>query len=182
MARVTVRRSDARDLPPVCCVCGKDATQSRSETFHWAPPWVLVFLFFGVVTWVFAAMLLRRTVKLVLPVCDRHVRRSKLAWWVSGVGLLVAFAVGFGSHLVPAFRQTDVILGAILFGLFTLVVAVGLADDRVRPKHIDDRSVTLDRVSDAFAEAVGPGGRGPERRSPVPAGGMELVTARYYRG
>lgn len=182
MARVTVPNSDRRDFPHLCCVCGTTATQARSETFHWTPSWVLVFIFFGVVPWMFVAMLLRRTAKLVLPVCDRHVRRSQRAWWVAGVGLVVAFAAGFGSDLVPANRQADVIAGAVLFGLFTLVVAVALADDRVRPKHIDDRSVTLDRVSDAFAEAVESGAQGPVRRAHVPSGGVELATARYYRG
>lgn len=182
MARVTVPNSDRRDFPHVCCVCGTAATQTRAETFHWTPPWVFVFIFFGVVPWMMLAMFLRRTAKLVLPVCDRHVRRSNRAWWVAGVGLLVAFAAGFGSDLVPADRRSDVIAGAVLFGLFTLVVAVALADDRVRPNHIDDRSVTLDRVSDAFAAAVESGARGPERRAQVPSGGMELATARYYRG
>jgi hypothetical protein len=181
MASATVPRSASRDLPAVCCVCGSGATRARPETFHWTPPWVFALVFFGVVPWVFAAMLVRRTATLALPVCDRHARRSRLAWKVLAAGLLLAVGAGFASDLVPENRRTDVIMSAVLFGLFTLVVAVGLSDDRVRPKHIDDRNVTLDRVSDAFAAAVHTGATDP-RPSPIPAGGMELATARYYRG
>jgi hypothetical protein len=208
MARVTVRRSDAHDLPPVCCVCGKPAARTRPETFRraagwvsWALllcglPWLLPDLFprpsyahsvFSVacaVPWLAGLVLARRSATLDLPVCDRHRRRRKRAWWVLGVGLLLAVAVGCSAEVLATGSVTrgDLIAGSFLFGLSALVVAVGLVDDRVRAAGIDDRTVTLDRVSEAFAEAVTSGERGPTRRAPAAAGGMELATARYYRG
>jgi hypothetical protein len=178
MTQVTIRRP-GDNLPNVCCVCGQAATRDRSETLTWTPPWVFALVFFGVLPWVFGVMLTRRSAPLTLPVCDRHLRRSKRAWWVLAVGLALAVGVGASADLIAttAIRPGDLIAGAVLFGLLTVVVAVGLTDDRVRATRIDDRKITLDRVSKEFAEAVlaeelGPGG---------PSGGMELATARYFR-
>lgn len=207
MARATVRRSDAHDLPPVCCVCGQDATRTRNETFRRSAGWVSWSLllcglpwfvpdlfprpsyaasFFNVgcaVPFFFGVLFARRSIDLALPVCERHRRRSRRAWWALGIGLLAALATGFGSDLVGKERATDLFLIAFLIGLASLVLSVALVDDRVRAANIDERSITLDRVSDEFAAAVEGGGPRRERAAAaVPAGGMELATARYYRG
>jgi hypothetical protein len=205
MARATIRRSDAHALPPVCCVCGTAATRTRLETFSRSAGWVSVALLVCGLPWllpdlfprpsyahslfsvacalpfIFGLLFARRSANLDLPVCERHIRRSRKAWVVFAVGLTLAVAAGFASDLAPADRRTDVILGAVLFGLASVVVAVGLVDDRVRATGIADRTLTLDRVSQEFADAVKNGERGPDRREAVPAGGMELATARFYR-
>lgn len=205
MARVTVRRSEAHDLPCVCCVCGTDAIRTRTETFRRSAGWVSWSLLLCGLPWFvpdlfprpsYAASIYnvacavpfflglffaKRSIDLKLPVCDRHRRRGRKGWVMLAVGLLAALATGFGSNLVGKERATDLFLIAFLIGLGSLVLAVALVDDRVRAKHIDDRSVTLDRVSDEFAAAVE--GGGPRReRAVVPAGGVGLATARYYRG
>lgn len=206
MARATVRRSDTQDLPAVCCVCGKDATRIRPETFRrsagWVSwslllcglPWFVPDLFprpsyaasiFNVgcaVPFFFGLFFAKRSAELALPVCDRHRRRSRRAWYALGVGLLAALATGFGSDFVGKERATDLFLIAFLIGLGSLVLSVALVDDRVKAARIDDRTVTLDRVSDEFAVAVEAGGPRRERPAAGPSGGVGLATARYYRG
>jgi hypothetical protein len=182
MACVTIRRGD--DLPTVCCVCGQAATRDRSETLTWTPPWVFTLIFFGVLPWLLAVMLTRRTADVLLPVCDLHRRRSRRSWWALALGLLLAVGIGCSADLVATNNITsgDVIAGAFLFGLLAVAVAVFLSDDRVRPVRIDDRKVTLDRVSDEFAQAVECGIPGLGGHTGARTGGMELATARYLRG
>ncbi|QDU20476.1 hypothetical protein [Urbifossiella limnaea] len=207
MARATVRRSDAHDLPPVCCVCGEGATCTRTETFRRSAGWVSWSLLLCGLPWLapdlfprtragslanvacalpflYGVVFARRSIDLALPVCDRHRRRSKRAWVALGIGLLAALATGFGSEFVGKQRATDLYLIAFLVGLASVVLAVALVDDRVRAATIDERSITLDRVSDAFAAAVEGGGprREREREPAADGGGMNLATARYYRG
>jgi MFS family permease len=206
MARVTVRRSDAHDLPAVCCVCGKDATRIRREAFRRSAGWVSwalllcglpivfpdlfprpsyahsVFSVLCVGPFFFGVIFARRSIDLNLPVCDRHRRRGRKGWVMLGVGLLAALATGFGSNLVGKELANDLFLLAFLIGLGSLVLSIALVDDRVRAANIDDRSVTLDRVSDEFAAAVEGGGPRRERSGAVAAGGVGLATARYYRG
>jgi hypothetical protein len=206
MARATVRRSDAHDLPAVCCVCGTDATRTRAETFRRSNGWVSwalllcglpivlpdlfprpsyahsLFSLVCTAPFFFGVIFARRSIDLKLPVCDRHRRRGRKGWVMLAVGLLAALATGYGSNLVGKERANDLLLIAFLIGLGSLVLSIAFVDDRVRAANIDDRSITLDRVSDEFAAAVEQGGPRRERPTAVPSGGMELATSRYYRG
>lgn len=181
MASVTIRRSDAHDLPPICCCCGEPATRSRTEKCAWNPSWVLLLFFVGFLPWVICLWLTRRSAVLEMPVCERHARRSVRVWVAVGV------CVAAGAALLCAYSflgdrkdfSTYLIAGAV--GSFVLAVfaAFVLSDDKVRTAYIDDRGVTLDGVNAGFAKALGVGERRP---APVRTGGMELTTARYYRG
>lgn len=205
MTRVRIPRFDADRLPPVCCVCGQPAEQTRTEKLSWTPPWVswLLLLFFApafvygsdssyakslfsvccALAWPVAQLTARRSAALALPVCERHTRRSRRAWVVFFSGLLLAAGLGFGADqfVADATLRSQLTVGAILLGGFSILAAVMARDDRARAAGIDPRSVTLERVSREFAEAVAGGERGPGPRSADTGGGVVLSTARYYR-
>jgi hypothetical protein len=69
--------------------------------------------------------------------------------------------------------------GLATVGVTVLVVLFG-SDGRARATHITVTAVTLDRVSEEFAEAVRSGST--PARACSGRGGMELLTAKYYRG
>jgi hypothetical protein len=206
MTRVRIPRPDADRLPPVCCVCGRPAEQARAEKLSWTPPWVswLLLLFFAPafvygsessfakslfsvlcgLAWPVALLTARRSAALALPVCERHARRSRRAWVVLFGGLLLATGLGVtADQFVPdATLRSQLTVSAVLLGGFSVLAAVMARDDRVRAAGIDPRSVTLERVSREFAEAVTGGERGPGPRAAAPGGGVVLASARYYRG
>ncbi|HEX4610434.1 MAG TPA: hypothetical protein VH092_19750, partial [Urbifossiella sp.] len=162
MTRVTVRRADAQDLPPVCCVCGQAATRTRPEKFNSYPPWVSWLLLGAglpwvtsgmiprssyahsefsvlcIIPWLLALLVARRSATLAIPVCDRHERRSQRAWVTLVVGLILAAATGVAADHVlsdPVLRS-QAITGAFGLGGLTVLAALFTRDDRVRAKEI----------------------------------------------
>jgi hypothetical protein len=181
MARARIRLTTVHDLPPVCACCGEPAEATKSQKFVWNPPWLLVVaLFFGALPLLFLIPLTRRSATLEVPVCDHHARRGWRAAKVLLVGLaLAALVAGVGYLLLTVDRSLgeNVLWGAGGVALVSSFAAIFVSDNNIRVKEIDDRYITVSGVSDEFARTVAEG----HHRPVVPAGGMELVTAKYLR-
>jgi hypothetical protein len=181
VASVTIPLADADNLPPVCAACGQPATSAKAETYNWNPSWVLPLIAFGLLPWVLFLLLTRRTATLAMPLCGRHTGRGRRTMQVLVAGFAVAGvvgAVGYFLHDVDRELGEHVLLSAAGVVLLTGVAALFFTGNWIRAKGIDARTVTLDGVSVEFARAVG---RDRGRRSVVPAGGVELTTAKYFR-
>jgi hypothetical protein len=162
MARVWLddRLCERGDLPDVCMQCGNHTTNRMRKTFHWTPPWVLVTILAGLPIYVILAIVLRKTVRAEVPLCDAHKRHWLYRTLVILLGLLAAIvltiviAVIVG-NLPPGNSVRDVLPFSIfLVWIVWLVGAVVATRNAIRPLEIqDNRGIQLGGVCREFADA-----------------------------
>jgi hypothetical protein len=154
----------AGSLPPICVFTGQATPGIHSVRYTTAPRWVIALLFAGVIPYLIALMLLRRSVTGTLPMCPRALRRfvvQRIATLVIVVVIPIAcFGVGgwLASTSANAAGTAVILAGAALFvcGLVACSIwagAIGIAG------RIDDRPgwgrwVRLRGVNPTFAAAV----------------------------
>jgi hypothetical protein len=161
---VWLDRYECRDgeLPPVCMVCGAEATTTSRQTFRWHPPWVLVLILAGVLIWAIVAIILTKTMTVYALVCDEHkghwFKRKLIGWRLVLLGL-AAFCVGFlmmalvNDPRFGDFASLGPLLGAAVF-FATLIAAVLVLRSAIRPTEITDDDIRLTGVSEGFVEAL----------------------------
>jgi hypothetical protein len=159
MAKICVYRyeADGEDFPRLCMRCGQSADCYVPQTFAWMPSWVFVFILFGLLPFLLIALLTRKTMRIVAPMCTQHAghwRVRKLYVWL---GLL--FWIGYGIVLValadeiPNDAQTPLILFGIFGGLIWLVSAAIYANGAIKASEIRNKGMDLVNVHKDFAKA-----------------------------
>jgi hypothetical protein len=163
MPAIWLDRDERRDLPPVCMVCGVEATTTTRQTFRWHPPWVIVLILVSIPIWVIVALILTKTMTVHAPVCEEHRgywRRRKLIAWLpvlSGVTLFgVGAAVMIGAGNDPRLQDIGlyVMLGGALWFFVTLIAAAIVLRGGVRATEITDDEVRLAGVHPEFVDAL----------------------------
>jgi hypothetical protein len=158
MADIKLGRYEAEEgqLPPVCICCGAPATQYQAQTLAWQPVWS--YFVFGLTVWplLFLALLLRKRMRVLLPLCDAH--RSSLRWQrrVAQVLMVVLLGVLVGGAILLN-REDDAgnytvnpLLLLWFDGVPIMVALLLLRAGAVRPQEITDDSITLGDVADDF--------------------------------
>ncbi len=151
------------ELPPVCMVCGAEATTTVRQNFRWHPQWVIVLILAGVLIWAIVAIILTKTMTVYAPVCDEHkghwFKRKLIGWGLVLFGMAV-FAVGFVSMATfannPQLQQytgLGLLLGGVVF-FITLIVAAFVLRSAIRPAEITDDDIRLTGVDEGFVEAL----------------------------
>jgi hypothetical protein len=141
MATVTLSRHECtRDLlPKVCAECGAPAAGTVGMNFSWAP---------------------RMPVR--MPFCAHHQRRRRLyavrftvlfLATVASMGLSYYFVALSPASINPVLAACTLGVSMVLFWLWIVLVIVVSHRD-IEATHITDRSLTLDRVHEAFVAAV----------------------------
>lgn len=171
--RLATTELDRASMPPVCAVCGADATAFVRWKAAWRPGWVgwlwagvlLGGLAWAVATLVVVAIVSRRkTVE--LPVCDRHRRRFRVRR-VAGVvvvvlllGLIAGMTVTLvrffaGSYYAPDLDNLMVAFWGLTAGLFALILLTAILQRGwVKAGKITPNSVLLVGVHEDFADGV----------------------------
>src|SRR5437899_10396300 len=72
-------------LTPLCEKCGQPATDKPVvKTFSWHHPALYLLIFFGVLVYVIVALIVRKTIRVGVPMCAQHKQRRcmwiTLAW------------------------------------------------------------------------------------------------------
>jgi hypothetical protein len=158
MAKIRVYddEADGEEFPRLCVRCGADAEDDVANTFAWVPSWTGILIFVGLAPWLIVTLIMRKSMRITLPVCDRHRghwRNRRLYVWL---GLPVWMAYGIG--LVVAFQHlpADVVnigLGVLIFGgLLGLFVGVIYTQSGIRAREIADHWTELVRVDPQFAD------------------------------
>jgi hypothetical protein len=159
MAKIRIYRheADGEDFPRLCMCCGQPAECDVPQTFAWMPGWVHILILFGLAPWLIVALITRKTMRIVAPMCTQHaghwhVRKlyvwlGLLFWIVYGFALII-----FGDEL-PESAQGPMILGGILGGLIWLISAAIFANGAIKAAEIRDRGMELVNVHRDFADA-----------------------------
>jgi preprotein translocase subunit YajC len=141
--------SKGASLPALCVKCGSSEIAIVNKDFVWLEPMYYLTLLFGPLIFLIVYLIVRKKVKLSVPLCERHrklVNRMRVATAVLLIGgpaveaLLIAFAnpdaAGWGIFLI---------LFILLGGIITLRLQRPLTTVR-----IDDDRVTLKGACDVF--------------------------------
>jgi hypothetical protein len=165
MASIWLDRYECRkgELPPVCMVCGAEATGTRKITFRWCPPWVIVLILAGILIWAIVSIILTKSMTVYAPVCSEHrnhwFKRKAIAWGLllSMLAVVVAgIALSIAEANNPQYRDLGFMFsvgGAIGF-ILALIVAAIVISTGIKPSEISDREIQLTRVNAGFVDAV----------------------------
>jgi hypothetical protein len=190
MAQATFYLADLDEhaLPPVCVRCGAAATQVKEEKLTYVPLWgqlaILCVLFQILPIVVYSTW----TVWIGLPYCRKHARSwplaSKIAVGVAFLGLVVLL-VGLYLSLFMKVEGGESVFGVGLAVIcVTGLIAFLAGDPGARATEITAETVTLDRVSQEFVDALA---NWAVLTTDAPAadesceGRIQLQTAKYYR-
>ena len=158
MARIRIYKNEADGeyFPRLCMRCGQPADCDVPQTFAWMPAWVHVLLFVGLAPWLIVALVTRKTMRIVAPMCEAHRghwRVRKLYIWLG-----VLFWIGVVVALVVIWDQlpkeaTNVAVMCVMFGgLIWLIIGLVLANGAIKASDIRDRGMELVNVHKEFAD------------------------------
>jgi hypothetical protein len=118
-------------LPPACVKCGGVATQVYRRKYSWHSPFAYlgllgcVFWGVGIVLYVIFALVLRRTMKVEVPLCDAHARSRRRRAVTAATGIIVSTAViffGWGAASTVRPNQSEPYAWTAAGGLVSLTV------------------------------------------------------------
>jgi hypothetical protein len=159
MATVRIYREErgGEDFPRLCLKCGAEADSDVTNTFTWVPSWVIVIILAGLLPWLIVASLLRKSMRVTVPMCGRHrghwLNRRLYLW----LGLLGWIAYGVALAVVADDLPKEVFpvaLGVLIFGgLLWLIVGLVYTNSGIKPREITDQWIELVGVHRDFEEA-----------------------------
>jgi hypothetical protein len=158
MARIRVYRNEAdgEDFPRVCMRCGEPAECDVSQTFAWVPGWVHVCILLGLGPWLILVLVMRKTMRIVAPMCLEHAGHWRVRKLYAWLGLLFWIAVFVGivvaADEIPERVMAPIILACLLGGLVWLISALVLMNNAIKAVEIRDRCMDLANVDRDFAE------------------------------
>jgi hypothetical protein len=158
-------------LAPACVHCGAPAAARHNQDFEWQPDWVNWLYLLGIVPGIVASALCKKTLRVSLPICEKHGPLSGKQTLVMVVGCLLAPAICAGLALgallvinrlqgeppVNYIAETGITAAAAIIGL------VGFAAWQLRGhpvfryltvRAIDDNGITLVGLADPFVQAM----------------------------
>lgn len=143
------------ELPPRCVRCNLPATWAERIKLSWNPEWIYLTILFSVIVVVLVAFFTRKTVTVVMPLCEAH-RHSRAVWrFVSGAtvaaGLLM---MGLGWLIGPDAGVVGLMLG-ILIALIGVVVS-SRASWVLTPRRIDKEFARLKGCCPEFLDCLPP--------------------------
>lgn len=163
---VTVSRRQVEEdtLPHICIVCGDAATDRIHKTFTYAPNWVSLLYFIAFFPGVIAEKRFGKEMRVACPVCAKHTRHWKNVYIAAAVGwlpgALLAFVGFFGGMWLDPGNDFEARVNGLVGGISVgLLIWGGLflyfESLLITVKKITDEDITFEKVSDAFARAVG---------------------------
>jgi hypothetical protein len=158
MARIRVYRkeADGEDFPRMCMRCGQPAECDVPQTFAWMPGWVHVCILFGLLPWLLVALLSRKTMRVVAPMCLEHAghwRVRKLYVWLGLLFWLAAFVgIAVAADYLPEDLVVPLVFACVMGGLVWLIVGLILMNKAIKATDIRERYVVLVNVDKDFAE------------------------------
>jgi hypothetical protein len=155
---VVVMHKMAR-LPDRCVKCNQSAPRRLHRKLMWHEPWVYVLILPGILIYAIVAMILRKTAKIEVGLCERHYSARHMHVAASWLLFVLACFMWFAAALLPR-RYSDtlepaLILGGVLFAIAAPIYGL-IAARTVYPKRIDDQYVWLSGACKEFVSSLPP--------------------------
>lgn len=140
-------------LPPVCVKCGNPADGKPVEkTFYWHNPAIYLVIFLGVLIYVIVALVVRKGIRVRVPLCAQHAQRRgtfvMLSWVLPLIGIADAI-------ILPQFDVDSglVALLAVVLVLTGIIIWASVANP-IRPTFIDQSHGDFTGFSSAFLQSI----------------------------
>jgi hypothetical protein len=142
-------------LPLLCVKCGAPANgKPVAKNFSWHHPGFYFLILIGLLIYLIVALVVRKTMKLQVPLCLHHAQRrttaAMLAWVLPVVGIADAF-------ILPRFNVDGgvVALTTVVLVLAGLVIWA-VVSNPIRPKFIDQYRGEFSGVCESFLQHLPP--------------------------
>lgn len=148
--------SDA-PLPPRCVKCGNPATEPLLlKTFSWHHP-AIYFLLISPIIYLIVAMIVRKTVIILVPLCDAHKSERKMRLWV-GAALLIG-CIPLPVALALLIQDDAASVAAVCLGIVMFIVGLIFVNlsSPLRPTHIGPQTAEFKGACPAFLSCLKPG-------------------------
>jgi len=153
---ITVAPGQVAQLPPLCVKCGAPANgKPVDKTFSWHHPALYLIALAGLLPYVIVGMIVRKSMRLRVPLCAHHAQRRSTAVTLAWVIPLIGVADGF---ILPNLGVDGSVVGliAVTF-LITGVVIWAIVDYPIRPKSIDRYGGIFSGFCGAYLQQFPPG-------------------------
>lgn len=165
MAMVTIDVEDTEgNLPRVCAVSGEPTDDLYTRSFTYTPSWTAIFIIFGLLPAVILAAIVRKRMRVELPIAQEFQNHWSKRVWRTCLGLVGAIGLGFGafalfSSLAPKGGPDPDMTGYACAGccatIFVwIVAALYMNHTAIRATYISEYEITLTNVHEDFADAV----------------------------
>jgi len=139
-------------LPANCVKCGAPAERPWNKEFSWHTPWLFllfVLTLLGAVLYLVIAMIIRKKIKLAVPLCDLH-HAERRRYMMIGVILLVGcIPFGWFSYGVLGLSD-DAGFGIGFLAFFAGLIFCSIGANTIRPKSIDEQKAVFAGISPEF--------------------------------
>ncbi len=155
-------------LPPLCVKCGAPADgKPVDKTFYWHHPALYLAILAGVLIYAILAIVLRKSIKVRVPLCARHAKRRSTAVTLSWVLPLV----GIADIFVLSRLNVDGGVIALICAAFLLtgLVIWAVVANPIRPVFIDATRGEFTGMCATFLEQF------PAGLPPAPAVGQQVA-------
>ncbi|MEN3334510.1 MAG: hypothetical protein V7641_3875 [Blastocatellia bacterium] len=131
-------------LPDRCVKCNRPANGRRlNKTFSWHHPALYLLVVVGLLIYVIAALIVRKTAVLHLGLCDEHFSKRRTDIWVSWgiLALSVALIILGAATNLPALFLIGIVL------IFVAAIYGAVSANLVAVQKIDEQYVWLKRIN-----------------------------------
>ena len=136
--------------------CGAEAEGDASNKFVWVPGWVGLLILVGVGPWVIVMLILCKSMRITLPVCNQHRGhwRNRRLYILLGLPFWVLYGIGLAviANHIPADVVNIGLVVLIFGGLLWLIIGVVYSQSGIQPREITDRWIELVKVDPQFAD------------------------------
>jgi hypothetical protein len=138
-------------LPPVCVKCGAPADGKAVEkTLYWHPPWLYALIFIGVLIYAIVALVMRKQMRLRVPLCRQHAERRRGMLILAGVLPVIGIADAF---ILPSFGiDTGLVVLVVVVFILAGLVLWGVNGSPIRPTFIDQYQGIFTGCCEAFLQ------------------------------
>lgn len=142
-------------LPPACVKCGAPANKMVTKTFSWHHPALYLVILAGVLIYVIVAMIVRKNMRLSVPLCVSHAQKRStaviLSWVIPLIGVADAFILpnlGVDGGVVALITIACLLTGLIIWAV------VGYP---IRARYIDQHCGVFTGVCEEYLRQFPPG-------------------------
>ena len=140
----------ATALPAFCVKCGQRAAVRKTKTYYWHEPWVYFMILAGLVVYAVVALIVRKRIKLEVPLCSDHARTLSQRKMIAAALLLGFLPVGIaGSMMGDAYIRWAWLIATIMLIAGSVYVSIAVKCF-LKPTHIDDAYASFKGPGDAF--------------------------------
>ena len=142
-------------LPPNCVKCGRPTQDTMNKTFWWHNPVLLLIALISPLIYVIVALIVRKSCKMNVPICEEHRGSYKTKRLVGGLMMAGCIPVPIAVGVIGNGSDASVGIAVVLF--FVLLVAgaivFGLALP-IKPANMDEQTATFKGANESFLQLL----------------------------